>query len=181
MSLHLTTIGLLVLAPLWINGCDLVEGALEPGFEAELTRTAGCSDLMLYAYNEDSSVALFFSINENLVADAAATGEVTTHVFELTDERINFSVQTGEALTAEVCNDAIEVPSPVHVVRTYRAESGMATLILTPQGSSNEWDLNTLATLQLSDVTLIDETGAADSVVLDSYEMTDVYVGWLPG
>ncbi len=159
---------------------DTDDGGLTAGFEEDLTHTVGCADVVIAAYNTANTMALFFRAS-GVAAAAHDAGEPTTFDYDLPLEGVTVEVQLGVFLTTVTCNDAI-VPGEEPVVEArYHPIEGTARILVTPTGEPTPWgEVPARVDLTLQDV-VFEREGGGDRVALDSFELADIYVGWMPG
>ncbi len=154
---------------------DCPAPGLEPGFEQALTRTGGCADAILYATNEDDSMALVFMTSGVIDPE----GSPTTAVYDLPNPVVQLEVRVGQNVTHMVCNDALYLE--VRIDAVYEAVSGRAVLEVDPIGDPEPWgEQLSDARLTLEDVVLVNETEAGGEGTLPWFELEAV-IGWLPG
>lgn len=155
-----------------------VEGPLATGFEAELTETRGCADLQLGARTPDDTIALIF-MADGYAAAAHELGETISVDLELPVDMATLEVRVGEHLTHLFCNDVMEMEPVIEAV--YRPVSGSATLVVTPTGETTPWgEVPAMASLTLSNIVL-ESDADGEAVVIEHFELNDIFVGWLPG
>ncbi|MCA9694154.1 MAG: hypothetical protein KC636_31500, partial [Myxococcales bacterium] len=154
-------------------------GLLPEGWQTQLTRAGGCADVTMYAYNEDQTIALYFSGGP--VVEKAHTDGMLLQAITLPDDAITLKLQVGEKLAGAWCNDAVSPESQPQVAAEWTATAGTLTLTVTPtsEGSDPEYPSN--ATLELTHVDFSPGEGADAPVHVESFSMADVGVGWLPG
>jgi len=154
---------------------DVLE--LLPAWTNDLANAGGCSDVLMYAWKPDDTVALFF--RGSGVAEAAhAAGEATEFYWALPHPDVEVWAERGEHLTHVTCNDVMEV-EPV-VAATWTATSGSVFLTVTPTGDHKPWgEYPALGELELSGIILEPEHGGNPAHV--SYFPIAVGIGWMPG
>ena len=162
---------LLLLSAVLAGGCEPT--SLTDGFEEHLTRTGGCGDLVLFAVDDGDEIMLRLDIQGLLPASTEPT--VTEHV--LPEEGLELVVEVGERVSDVTCDDAIVNEGPL-VERVYTATAGTAW-ITTRASDSADPDIADVDLL-LEDVVLESEDGG-ESVMIESFEITDARVGWLAG
>lgn len=149
------------------------EGALQPGFEGELTEVAGCADLHVYAHDVADERALVVTIDQGLVADAVAMAMPVHVELPATDAAVSIEGRAGFFVTAADCNDAIvELPD---IDENWLPNAGTVIIDVTPTG-----DGFANATVELVGVELFRQQPGPAPIVVD-FTFTDVFVGWLPG
>ncbi len=153
-----------------------VEG-LHPAWANQLESQGGCSDVIMYAWKPDDTLALFF--RGHGVAEAAhAAGEATDFLWTLPDPEVEVWVERGEHLTHVTCNDVMEY-EPL-VTATWIARSGSVFLTVTPTGEAQPWgEYPALGELELSGIILEPEHGGDPAHL--SYFPISTGIGWLPG
>lgn len=169
--------------PIDNNGENGIEPEPAPeNLDSELDRTGGCSDIVMYRFNDDDTLALIVS-GQGLVEaayqarDDDAAESTSTTVDLSTDTELTVELHQGENVTHQLCNDALEFE--VVVDRTYVAVEGTALLTLTPTAEVAEpWAMPADAVLDLTDVVLEADDGT--QVELDTFAI-EVDVGWMPG
>lgn len=149
------------------------EGALQPGFEGELSEVSGCADVWVYAHDLADERGLVVSIDQGLVADAVAMGMPVHAELSATDAAVAIEGRAGFNVTEPECNDAIG--PGVDIKENWLPNAGMVIVDVTPDGAGFA-----TATVELVDVELYRmQPGPAPIVV--NFTFTDVGVGWLPG
>jgi len=149
------------------------EGALQPGFEGELSEASGCSDMTVYAHDAADERAVVLSIDQGLVADAVASGMPLHAELPVTDPSVTLEARAGIMVTTNECNDVI-LPDE-QIDETWVPSAGMVIVDIVPDAM----DTGT-ATVELVDVVLHRTQPGPASITID-LTMADVYVGWLPG
>ena len=141
------------------------------GFEAALGSASGCSDIFMYARNSADTLAVAFE-GRGQVAVANAAGQ--TETFSLTFPRagVRLSLDQGQNVTVYNCTDYLSSDRVPVIAITRYAQSGSATLTVTPDGTDFA-----RATLLLEDISFQDEAGSTLPVVLHRLQLTDVQVG----
>lgn len=167
-------------------GCGCIDaewppaGPLAPGFEDGLTEVGGCSDMHIYAFNLDDTVALFFQLDGAVAATYEAGGSLTREL-DMSDDPISLEVQVGEQLTTRACNDAVTPDQEPRPSTVYVAAAGSGTLVVSTEGEPTQWgEYSARAPLTLTDVVFEPEADG-EAVTLEHLELVDVAVGWLPG
>jgi hypothetical protein len=159
------------------TGMNLCGGSGLPNVDEDLILQGGCADILLWAANEDSSLGLFFEIDDGLVLSSAAD---TTDYYDLQVDGfpvVNLEIRVGAGLLSGACTDVFTEP-PV-VDETWVAVSG--ELLLTLEGTGEDGPFPTAyATLDLTDVVFVSST-SGEEALLPGYLWSDIYVGWLPG
>ncbi len=153
-----------------------IEG-LEPAWANELEYQGGCSDVIMYAWNPDDTIALFFRAS-GVAETAHAAGEATEFYWTLPDPEVDVWVERGEHLTHMTCNDAKEFETVVD--RTWVGTEGSVFLTVTPTGDSEPWgEFPALGELELSGIRL--DSGHDPVPPHLSYFFISTGIGWLPG
>jgi hypothetical protein len=147
---------------------------LPPGFLDELTKFGGCGDVFIGATDEAATMGMQFNGAE-IAATAHMLEETQVRVSELPSDDVSLRIVLGSDLD-ETCNDV--GPGPTVDVE-WTAVSGTVTLTIVPTGDPEPWQVPAYATLELTDVTF--ESAGRSPVVIDSWSVADVYVGWFPG
>lgn len=147
---------------------------LPADFGDELTSEGGCGDVYFYAFDADDTMLLEV-MADGLIAAAQAAGEPTTTVYTLPDADLQVQVEVGSRISDAACDDLIENGGP-QVAVVYAAVSGTATITVRP---GDDLD-GARADLQLTDV-VFEPEGGGEAVTLESFEITDVSVGWYAG
>jgi hypothetical protein len=151
-----------------------VDPALEEGFEVDLTRLGGCTDVVVYAVNEADTVMLTVVFDHPL----AGAGYVdTTSERDLPDPSVAVEVVVGTNVSDLTCDDAAS--GNTVVVERWKGGEGHVTLSLdideaVPPGADPTADVT------LSDIRLR-PTNTTDDLMLPAFAWTDISVGWLPG
>ncbi len=148
--------------------------SLPPGFLDELTNAGGCGDVYIGVSNEAGTMALLFNGAE-LAATAQMLGETQVRESTLPSADVNLRIALGTLLD-DGCNDTGDGPA---IDSVWTAVSGTVTLTVAPEGEPQPWENPGRATLELSNVSF--EGDGVAPVVVDSWSVADVYVGWLPG
>lgn len=168
--------GIGLCAALVMTGCS--EGhLLEEGFEADLSRSGGCGDLVLWAGSEGKDIGMEFRALD--IAQAAHdAGTAQTVTLDLSAEGA-LVIQMGEFITEGYC---VDVPLPEDAVKhTYVAVQGTATLTVTPNlDTSGGAPLSAEAEVVLEDVVFQLDGKSSVTLELDRFEM-DGTVGWFAG
>ena len=162
---------LVALSALMGSGCDTTSPMA--GFEESLTRTGGCGDMVLFAVDEDDEVMLRLDI-EGLLTAVNMEPSDTEHV--LPEVGLALVVEVGEQISDATCDDAIENGGP-QVDRVYIATAGTAWISTRPTDSGSP---EASADLLLEDVIFEDEA-TGEILNLESFEITDAFVGWVAG
>jgi len=141
-----------------------------------LTEQRGCSDVTLYATDDADTWLLLFATSDSPAQAAHDEGATQELTYTLPDPAVTVELQRGELLSTGVCNDTPPEADPDLV---YTATAGSADLTVVPTGTPEPWEVPADASLLLQDLAL--ESPSGDTIVIDSYEFVDVYVGWFPG
>lgn len=157
---------------------------IDDDFAVELTLYGGCADIFMYAKNSDDSLGLF--ISASALVETTFAADAGTQVFNLdvatAESNLSIVVQSGQNITQEACNDALEedMQPVVHLER--KATSGNAQFSITSAGEATDWgEMPANATLILEDVVFPDATGDdPNSLKINNWGF-DAAVGWLPG
>lgn len=173
--LALSTVLALALPSLFSLGCS-PPPLPAPGFEQELNRPAGCTDIVMYTRNRNDTLAVVFQ-SSGQVAAARSAGKTTTFNISLPQDGVILRLYQGERLTENYCSDYILPGSEPSIAADRTAASGTATLTLTPDLSSS----GATGTLRLSNVLFTDPDSSIPAVSLGALELPNVSVGWLPG
>lgn len=148
------------------------EGALQPGFEDELTVGFGCIDMNVGLRDDADERAIMMSFSGGLVAQAWAAGEPLHVELSATDPTVSIEGRAGFSVTSEDCTDLFGNPD---IKETWRPSSGTVIVDITSI-SAELAD----ATVELVDVELHRvQPGPAPIVV--NVTIPDVSVGWTPG
>jgi hypothetical protein len=151
------------------------DGASLPGdFPASLTKAGGCGDVYIGVTNDDATVGILFN-GADIAVTAHDLGETQVRESVLPSPDVDLRAAIGTLLN-EGCNDTGEGPQITH---EWTAVSGTVTLTVVPTGIQEPWANPADATLELTNVTF--EAQGLEPVVVDSWIVQDVYVGWLPG
>ena len=157
----------------------VTDGVLAAGFEVDLTHESGCADTVLYANNDDDTLALHF-VDGDWPAQAHAAGEAVGQSWDLSaSQPVTLNVTVGTYLTHYTCNDAVEY-EPV-VTGTWVPNSGTLTLTVTPNGTPTDWDTPAAAVLEFSGVQWVPEGDPSGTAVPMGDFSIEAQVGWLPG
>ncbi|MEZ4236323.1 MAG: hypothetical protein R3F59_09210 [Myxococcota bacterium] len=147
-------------------------------FEAALRAIApippevgGCADITAHAADSTDTVGVTVQVAGGLVADALASGSEALGTFTLPDPDVTFRALQGADVTYNSCNDA---PMAESIDHTGEAVSGTLAVTVVPGG-----DAGPEATLLFTDLEIETDTGWR--FTLESLELRDVVVGWLPG
>lgn len=161
-----------ILVVLWLGGCDLEVAPLaplSPDFEQDLTEVGGCGDVFAYAVDAGDEVMLTVHLDGPI---AASENEPVTLELTLPDPSAEVKVERGSQISDAICDDVIENGGP-RVDETWTAVSGTVTA-----------DVEVGEHTTLTDVTLEDvvfENEAGEEVTVETFEWTEISVGWLPG
>ncbi|MCR9163337.1 MAG: hypothetical protein NXI35_21795 [bacterium] len=148
--------------------------SLPDGFEDTL-EASGCGDMVVYGRSDDDTIALVMHIDDELVADAAASGEI----YEATrpiEDFVTFEVLVGAFVSAPLCNDVIIEETVVE--QTWVATAGSVDITIDPVEGAAPFEVQGYATMELSAVEVTYE-GVTET--LEDVVLADVAVGWLPG
>jgi hypothetical protein len=152
---------------------------VEPGFEQELTGKGGCADMTVYALNADDTLALHVVV-DGLVAEAEQNGSAM-HEYAADDSALTIELTYGSDLTVATCTDFARTrPTVLERWRPQPPESGDAgTVAITVQMVGDE----PRASVTFTNVNFhrIGFDGIDPDIVVPSFEISDVLVGWLPG
>lgn len=162
---------LTLLAAVLASGC--APTSLSDGFEESLTRTGGCGDLVLFAVDEGDEIMLRLDIEGMLPASEEPS--TTEHV--LPEAGLGLVVEVGARVSDATCDDAIVNGGP-QVDHVYTATAGTAW-ITTRADEFGDPDAAQVDLL-LEDV-VFEATELGETVVIESFEITDARVGWLAG
>jgi hypothetical protein len=157
---------------------------IDDDFTVELTLYGGCSDIFMYAKNSDDSLGLF--ISASALVETTFSADAGTHVFNLdvatAENNLSIVVQSGQNITREACNDALEEDMQPVVHFEGKATSGNAQFSITPAGEATDWgEMPANATLILEDVVFPDASGDDQKSLKINNWGFDAAVGWLPG
>ncbi|RME22309.1 MAG: hypothetical protein D6798_16120 [Deltaproteobacteria bacterium] len=146
---------------------------------SRLTRTGGCSDLVVWATSDDETWALWVVEDGGMVQaahDAGATISSTWDMgMDLTDAP-DVTVLQGSNLGVLFCNDVAETYTIDH---QWTMVDGTLTIEVTPTGDATKWgEMPADATLTVTDGVF--SASGIEDVLISSFETT-VAVGWLPG
>jgi hypothetical protein len=149
-------------------------GALQPGFEVELT-ASGCADVLIEAQDDADERGLVVQLAPELgLAQAAiATGEPQHLELSATDPNVTIEGRAGFNVTAAECNDVIE--PGIDIKETWAPVSGAVIVDVVPDGAGLA-----RATVQLVGVELYRVQPGPGPLVVD-VTWSDVLVGWFPG
>jgi hypothetical protein len=147
---------------------------LPEDFESTLTRTGGCSDLLVFAVNEADTTMMTVQFARPL----QGAGFV-----DMTDERdlpnpnAVVTVVRGDRVSDLTCDDVVDGPGSVLLAR-WNAGEGHLSLVV-------DYDEGDTGALPLADVTLTNArlrpVSGDEAVDMDDFSWTDVAVGWEPG
>ncbi len=167
----------------------LVVGCAETGsssVESELDATLralgagvevfGCADVEVVAANSADSRGLVVRVDDDIAADALLAGATVGAEYTLPDPAVEITAMWGSDVTIDHCND---VSYGTVVDGEASAISGVLSIEVVPDGFGTELMPTGRAKLLLEDVVF--ETTAGEQRDLDELELSDVYVGWLPG
>ncbi len=147
---------------------------LPPDFLDQLTEAGGCGDVYIGVTNPGATIGLLFS-GEPLCQIAHDMGGPQVRVSELPSADVDLKLVLGTSLD-DGCNDVGNGPQ---ITTEWTAVSGTVTLTIVPTGMPQPWEVPADATLELTNVTF--EGQGLDPVVIDSFMVSGVYVGWFPG
>ena len=155
-----------------LGGCG---GTAPPaaGFEATLTKTSGCSDVLLAASNADDSLAVIFR-SSGQVAAAQSAGKTMVFPLTLPAAGVTVYLYQGKGVSATTCTDYI-IDGQTRVDTARSAHSGTATLTVTPSSGADQ------ATLVLQNLTFQEDSAPTTAVPLPQLQISNVHVGWFPG
>jgi hypothetical protein len=150
-------------------------GPLPPDFLEQLTEAGGCGDVYIGVTNPGATIGLLFN-GADICQQAYDMGGEQVRVSELPSADVELRLVVGTVLD-DGCNDVGMGPQ---IQTQWDAVSGTVTLTVVPTGMMPQpWDLAADATLELTNVTF--ESNGLEPVVIDSFIVTDVAVGWFPG
>ncbi len=150
------------------------EGAIAPGFEADLDQTFGCSDMVVVAGNAIDTQAIVLSVLDTLVADAQSMGMPVHAEYAATDAALVLEARAGIMVTINECNDVV-FPK-VEIDELWLPTAGMVIIDVVPSGQ----DLGT-ATVELVDVLFERQQPGPAPILVPSLILEGLNVGWLPG
>lgn len=156
-------------------------GTIYQGVHSTLDISGGCGDMFAWAAGEDDTVGLFVSVG-GIVQQTFDSGEESkSFTVDVGDDsgEASLTIQAGERITIEACNDVIYEDNRPVVVEEMSGVSGSATIVITPNGPATEWgELPAMADITLEGVTMSD--GAGNSITIESFNF-EAFVGWMPG
>ncbi len=150
------------------------EASLPEGFEETLSES-GCGDMTLWGRNDDDTIALVLSINDDLVANASAAGTTYEGTHDVS-EFGTFSVLVGTMVGFPICNDV--ATDKTIIDQEWLATAGSVNITIEPVEDAPKFGTLGFATLELSGVEV---TFDGVTEPLEDITFTDVGVGWLPG
>jgi hypothetical protein len=139
--------------------------------EEQLVEQSGCSDVFVFAYDDDSRLALTFTVDGGYATEATETGMPVDVELEV-GGAVEVQINTGFDLQSAYCTD---VGGKGSITGTWTATEGTAALHI------EIVDDQPRATVTLSDVIFAPDAPAVGDYFLGDYVFTDVLVGWLPG
>jgi len=152
-------------------------GALEPGFELELSEAGGCADMWVYAFDAADQRAVVLSAVDQLVADAVASGMPLHAEYDANDPVVSLEARAGFNVTAEECQDT--PVEGVQIDELWLPTSGTVVIDIVP-GAAEPSPLGT-ATVEFVDVVLERTQLGPAPILVPSLTVADIAVGWLPG
>jgi len=147
---------------------------LEEGFEDTLTRTGGCSDLLVFAANEVDTTMLKVQFARPL--EGAGFVDMTDER-DLPNPNAQLSVVSGERVSDLTCDDAVDGPGSV-LFDQWNGGEGHLSLVVDYDEADPE--ALPLADLTVTGVRLRPPSGE-EAVEMEDFTWTDVAVGWEPG
>ncbi|MCH9683062.1 MAG: hypothetical protein K0V04_16625 [Deltaproteobacteria bacterium] len=150
------------------------EGALQPGFEANLTQVFGCADMTVIGRSATDTEAIIIGINDMLVATTADTGMPVHAEYPAELAPVVMQAVSGISVTLNECNDVIF--REVEIDETWLPTAGTIIVDVAPI-----LDSQGIATVELVDVVFEREQPGPPAITVESFTIADVNVGWLPG
>jgi hypothetical protein len=148
---------------------------LPPDFLDQLTESNGCGDVFIGVSNPGGTIGLLFS-GAPLCQIAYDMGGEQTRMSELPSADVELRLVVGTSID-DTCNDVGMGPQ---IQTEWTAVSGTVSLTVVPTAMMAEpFNIPADATLELTNVTF--EAVGLEPVVIDSFIVTDVGVGWFPG
>lgn len=149
-------------------------GALEPGFEMDISEAGGCADMLVYGFDAADTQGVVLWLDEGLVADAHASGMPVHAEYDAIDPAVSLEVRAGLNVTAMECQD---VPVPgVEIDELWLPTGGTVIVDVTATGM-----MEGFATVEFVDLVLARQQPGPSPITVPSLVLTDVFVGWLPG
>ena len=151
---------------------------LTPDFGMTLTEHTSCSDVALFAYNEEKTI-MVSAIIPNMLTEAITNQDTLIKSFSFPSDDVSVKIELGKFVDGEACNDAIAEAPIIDVTLT--PISGKITVTVVPQESDGSGEQYGWATATIStDAVFQDESGECVGD-LGGYAWSGVGVGWLPG
>jgi hypothetical protein len=149
---------------------------LPSDFLAELTKVRSCGDVHIGVSNEAETFAILF-VGAPLAATAHELEATQVRETSLPSDDVSLRLVIGEQVDRS-CNDVIE-PGDHVINHEWTAVSGTVSLTVVPKGVPQPWEVPADATLVLTDLRF--EAPGLDPVLVESWTVADVFVGWFPG
>lgn len=175
-------LALLVVA-LAAAGCA-AEPLTTPGHQiqlhgADFTHAGGCADAIIWATNADDTIAVM--VDWQGAASAAQSENGFSDTVSLPGDQVTVRLQLGRFLSEGVCTDVIMEGRPT-VLAESPAAAGTAQIEVTPEGQGDPIFPLARVHLALTNVLFEFQTSeGAEQWTIDSLQLDDVQVGWLPG
>lgn len=156
---------------------------VEADVESTLTNVGGCSDMTVWATNEELDVALHVRVL-GLVAEAQKSGEPVVREYAADDPELLLELTAGSDLLAETCTDFVEVPPTI--VERWRPrlweKMGPGTVSIRVDMVSTENGDVPLADVTLTDVNFgrLDYEGHDPDIQIETLTLEDVDVHQQP-
>jgi hypothetical protein len=165
------------------NPCPGV--GVEPGVEDDLSNVGGCADMTVYATDPEHTVALHVRV-AGIVEEAEASGAAVVREYAADDPELVLELTFGSNLLAETCTDFVD--EPPMIAETWRPNppegaTDAGTVTITVEMVPGELEDEPRADVVLEGVNFrrADFDGLDPDIAVDSFTVTDVLVGWLPG
>jgi len=151
--------------------CGTFAQSLQPDFnDDDLAETSGCSDVQIYAYNADSTMALVLEVPPGLVAQAMTTDGPVIATLELPGDA-NVRGHVGFGSTSALCTD---VAAPSQYVM-WPALSGTIEIQVSHDGQQ------AFASATAQDLVLDSPDPALQDATVETFSWDETVVGWYPG
>ena len=143
-------------------------------FESTLTRTGGCSDLLVFAVNDADTTMLTVQFARPL--EGAGFVDMTDER-DLPNPNAQVAVVRGERVSDVTCDDAVEGGGSVVIGRWVAGEGHLSLAV--------DYDEVDPEALPVADVTItgvrLRPPSGEEAVEMDDFTWADVAVGWEPG
>ena len=146
-----------------------------PDLDEALSRRGGCSDLVVFAVDEEDRWLLTVEVDD-LVASARETGQdELRETLTLPAERGRAALERGSKVSDAICDDVIENGGP-RVDMVWLGVGGDISVTIRRVGEDDAFE----ADVSVENLVLDQEDGP-EQIEVQSLIWSDIAVGWLPG